>query len=155
MKQMKIIFLIYSKPPRIMDYLCKRCKCKATQGALAHSVFMLFSENDQSLIPLYHKVLPKLNGKFREAQQFRPLRIIIQIFTIQLAFWLTILSFQSLLITLPSIILKITTTKLEDNNTKSIIYPNLDLLFNLQNYSIKTIETSLNCLSFLISGFIR
>lgn len=113
---------------------------------------MLFSENDQSLIPLYHKVLPKLNGKFREAQQFRPLRIIIQIFTIQMAFWLTILSFQSLLITLPSIILKITT---KDDNTKSVIYPNLDLLFNLQNYSIKTIETSLNCLSFLISGFIR
>lgn len=109
---------------------------------------MLFSENDQSLIPLYHKVLPKLNGKFREAQKFRPLRIIIQIFTIQLAFWLTALSFQGLLITIPSI-----TTTIE--NQKFIIYPSLSLLFNLQNYSIKSVEACLNCLCLLISGFIR
>lgn len=109
---------------------------------------MLFSENDQSLIPLYHKVLPKLNGKFRAAQKFRPLQILIQIFMIQLAFWLTILFFQFLLLTLPSIILKA-------SMQMKIIYPNFNFLFNLQNYSIKSIETSLNCLSFLISGFIR
>lgn len=113
---------------------------------------MLFSENDQSLIPLYHKVLPKLNGKFRKARKFRPLRIILKIFIIQFAFWFTVLTFQFFLITIPSIITK---SSSENDSKKSIFYPSFNLLFFIENYSIKYIETSLNCLSFLISGFIR
>ena len=118
---------------------------------------MLVSESDQSLIPLYNKVIPKLNGKFRKAQSFRPLRILTQIFTIQLAFWTTILAFQALLLTIPSAGLRHLPKipKLQSTSTDFIIYPNVDLLFRLSNYSIKTIFPILNGLAFLSASFLR
>lgn len=113
---------------------------------------MILAENDQTLIPLYNKVLPKLNGKFRAAQKFRPFRILVQILTIQFLFWASLLVFQFVFLTLPSVCLK---KKGGVNGVAAVLWPNLDFLFDLENYSIKNVLKSLNCLNFLVVGFIR
>jgi len=110
---------------------------------------MKYLDNDQSLIPLYNKVIPKLNGKFRAAQQFRPLRILIQILSIQFAFWLTILAIQFPLLTGTTAVLK------RCGKLKTVLWPSFELLFGLEWFSVQSIEGIFNCVCFIISGFIR
>ena len=110
---------------------------------------MKYSDNDQSLIPLYNKVIPNLNGKFRAAQEFRPLRILLQIVSIQLAFWLTVSATQLPLLTATTAILK------RSGKYETVLWPNFELLFGLKMFSIQRIEGILICTSFILSGFIR
>lgn len=111
---------------------------------------MKYSDNDQSLIPLYNKVIPKLNGKFRAAQDFRPLRILVQIVSMQLAFWLTIFAVQLPLLTATTALLK-RSGKLK---MAVVLWPSFQLLFGLEMFSVQFVEGILNCVSFIISGFI-
>lgn len=106
------------------------------------------SDNDQSLIPLYTKVLPKLTGKFRAAQDFRPLRILLQIVSIQLAFWLTISALQMALLTATTAVLK------RKGKFEMILWPSFKLLFGLELFSFKSFVGSFNCVAFVISGFL-
>ena len=106
---------------------------------------MIFTENDQTLIPLYHKVIPKLNGNFRAARKFRPFQILLEIITIQLAFWLTALGFQIFSLTIPFFIIK----------NGSILWPNFNFLFKLENYATTSILNCLNCLNIILSSFLR
>lgn len=110
---------------------------------------MKYSDNDQSLIPLYNKVIPKLNGKFRAAQEFRPLRILLQIISIQLAFWVTISAVQLPLLTATTAILK------RSGKAETVLWPSFELLFGLEKFSVQRIDGILNCASFILSGFIR
>lgn len=112
--------------------------------------------------PLLNKVLFKsfLSGKFRESTKtFQPLKIILQIISIQLAYWSTILCFQGLLLTVPTFFLMIFNIKFNfkyfKNAELNLIYPSFDLLFSLKRISIGSIENFLNCICFIISGFIR
>ena len=110
---------------------------------------MKYSDNDQSLIPLYNKVIPKLNGKFRAAQKFRPFRSFVQIVSIQLAFWFTILAVQLPLVTATTAVLKRT------GKLQTVLWPSFELLFGLETFSVQSIGGIFNCVGFIISGFIR
>lgn len=117
-----------------------------------YCIHLQMDDNEQSLIPLYvHKVVPKLTGQFRKSQGFRPVQIISQIVALQVAFWFTIAAFQFILISIPSGVLRLSSQPF----SRRILFPSFDLLFDLSNLSLKSIYPILNCIAFLISGYMR